>query len=160
MSVQSLTTYLSDHLAGALAAIELLDHLRELSKGTQRERVLATLASEIEQDRAVLQALLAELGGKESRVRSAAAWLTEKMAEVKLKLDDPGNGELRLLEALETLGLGILGKLALWRALEAARQDVPSLQRLNFAELKSRALAQHDQVEIARLQAAHMALRS
>jgi hypothetical protein len=160
MSIHTLTTYLNDHLAGSLAAVELLNHLRELSRGTGRERILLTLEAEIEKDRAVLQELLSELGGKESRVRSAAAWLTEKVGEAKLKLDDPGSGELRLLEALETLGLGILGKLALWRALEVAREEVPQLRKLDFAALKSRALAQHGQVETERLQAAHTALRA
>jgi hypothetical protein len=160
MSISALTTYLNDHLAGSLAAIELQGHLRELSSGTENERILTTLGSEIEKDRAVLQNLLHDLGGKESRVRSAAAWLTEKVEEAKLKLDDPGSGELRLLEALETLGLGILGKLALWRALEVAREEVPQLRKLDFVALKSRALAQHDQVEAARIQAARAALRA
>ena len=151
MSSDALTTYLNDHLAGSVAAIELLDHLRELSRGTERERVLAILQSEIEEDQAVLLGLLHESGGKESRVRKAAAWLTEKLGEAKLKLDDPGSGSLRLLEALETLGLGILGKLALWRALEAAREEVPQLRKADFAKLKSRAQAQHDRVDAERL---------
>ena len=107
MSIEILATYLNDHLAGSVAAIELLDHMRELSKGTERERLFTSLQSEVEQDQKVLKELLSEVGGKESRVRKAAAWLTEKVGEAKLKLDDPG-GELRLLEALETLELGHL----------------------------------------------------
>lgn len=158
MSLDTLTTYLNDHLAGSVAAIELLDHLREFSKGTERERLFTALQSEIEEDRTVLKGLLHELGGKESRVRNAAAWLTEKLGEAKLKLDDSGSGELRLLEALESLGLGILGKAGLWRALEMAREAVPALRTLDFVRLKSRAMAQYDRVEAERLHAARTAL--
>lgn len=157
MSLDTLTTYLNDHLAGSVAAIELLDHLREFSRGTEREKLLTALQSEIQEDQMVLKGLLHELGGKESRVRKAAAWLTEKVGEAKLKLDDPGSGELRLLEALESLGLGILGKLALWRALEAARAEVPQLRKADFVRLKSRAQGQHDRVEAERLRAARTA---
>lgn len=157
MSTETLTTYLNDHLAGSVAAIELLDHLREVSRGTGREGPLAALQSEIEEDRAMLVGLLRELGGKESLVRKAAAWLTEKLGEAKLKLDDPGSGELRLLEALESLGLGILGKLALWRALEVARDEVPELRKIDFVRLKGRAQAQHDRVEAERLRVARTA---
>lgn len=157
MSSDTLTTYLSDHLAGSVAAIELLDHLHELSRGTDREKVLVDLQAEIEEDQAVLLGLLHSLGGKESRVRNAAAWLTEKLGETKLKLDDPGSGQFQLLEALETLGLGILGKLALWRALEVAQEDIPQLHNLDFAQLKSRAQAQHDRVEAERIRVARAA---
>ncbi len=84
MGVDTLSKYLNDHLAGSVAALELLDHLREVSKGTVRERLFATLRSEIEADQKVLQELLRGLGRKESRVRKAAAWLTEKVGEAKL----------------------------------------------------------------------------
>jgi hypothetical protein len=157
VSTETLTTYLNDHLAGSVAAIELLDHLREVSRGTERERLFASLQAEIEEDRAVLLGLLRDLGGKESRVRKAAAWLTEKLGEAKLKLDDPGSGELRLLEALESLGLGILGKLALWRALEVAREQISELRKADFGRLKSRAQAQHERVEAERLRVARTA---
>ena len=160
MSSTLLTTYLNDHLAGSVAAIELLEHLGEISRGTEKERRFADLRSEIEQDKAVLQELLQGMGGKVSRVRKAAAWLTEKVGEAKLKLDDPGSGELRLLEALESLGLGILGKLALWRALEAVRDQIPELRKLDFPSLKNRAQAQHDQVEEERLRVVRGALRA
>jgi hypothetical protein len=154
----TLTTYLNDHLAGSVVAVGLLEHLRELSKGTQREKLFAGLQSEIEEDQAVLQGLLRDLGEKESRIRKTAAWLAEKLAEVKLKFDDSGSGELALLEALESLGLGVLGKLSLWRALELGRESVPELRKLDFERLKSRAVAQHDRIEAERRQAARSAL--
>ncbi|HEV8176687.1 MAG TPA: hypothetical protein VGP44_03255 [Gemmatimonadales bacterium] len=84
-----------------MAAIELVNHLRKLSRGTARENLLASLQAEIEEDQKVLKQLLQELGETESGVRKTAAWLTEKLGQAKLKLDDPGSGDLRLLEALE-----------------------------------------------------------
>ncbi|MEO8090957.1 MAG: hypothetical protein ABI703_11730 [Gemmatimonadales bacterium] len=157
MATQNLTTYLNDHLAGSVAAIELVDHLRNLSKGTEREFFTA-LQLEIEKDQKVLKELLRGLGGTQSRVRQAAAWLSEKVGEVKLKLDDPGSGDLRILEALETLELGILGKLALWRALGVAADLVPQIRRLDLPGLERRARDQHGRVEAERLRVARAAL--
>jgi hypothetical protein len=158
MGTESLTTYLNDHLAGSVAAIELLDHLRKVPKGSEREVLFTALRSEIEEDQKVLKELLRSLGGTPSRVRQAAAWLTEKVGEAKLMLDDPGSGELRLLEALETLELGILGKLALWRALGVIADRVPQIRKLDLAGLERRARDQHARVETERLQAARAAL--
>jgi hypothetical protein len=158
MSSNSLSTYLNDHLAGSVAALELLELLAELQRGTDREQLFRSLRGEVEEDQKVLQQVLIKLGGKESRVRKAAAWLTEKIGEAKLKLDDPGNGELRVLEALETLGLGILGKQALWRALAATADRLPQVQDLDFQRLQRRATQQHERVEAQRIQAARSAL--
>ncbi len=154
MSAEVLNTYLNDHLAGSVAAVELVDHLREASRGTEREQLFESLRKGIEQDQKVLRELLRATGGTESKIRKTAAWLTAKLGEIKLRLDDPGNGELHLLEALETLGLGIQGKLALWQALEAARDHKPELRALDFAALKRRALQQHGQVDAERLRVA------
>ncbi len=157
MSAEVLTTYLNDHLAGSVAAIELVDRLARLCQGTEREKIFRTLQAEIEEDQEVLKQLLGAVGGKESKVRKAAAWLSEKIGEAKLELDDTGGGELRLLEALETLGLGIQGKLGLWRALEAASARPPELGRLDLSRLQRRARDQFDRVETLRLQVAKSA---
>ena len=157
MALRILPIYLNDHLAGSVAAIELLNHLRKLSVGTGREKLFVTLKSEVEADQQVLKELLRELGEPQSGVRKAAAWLTEKVGEAKLKLDDPGSGELRLLEALETLELGILGKLGLWRALAVAADRVPQIKNLDLANLERRALEQHERVEAERLKVARAA---
>jgi hypothetical protein len=106
----------------------------------------------------VLQQLIKKVGGEESTARKAAAWLTEKLGRVKLRLDDPGNGQLRVLEAIEALGLGIQGKLALWRALGAVAGRVPQLQGVDYTRLEQRAMQQHQQVEGQRLQTARVAL--
>jgi hypothetical protein len=139
-----------------VAALELLDLL--LSTGPEGEREsFGFLRKEIEEDQQLVQQIIERLGGKESRVRKAAAWLAEKLGRAKFQFDDPGDGELRTLEALEALGLGIQGKLALWRALEAVAGTVPQLGSLDFPRLERRALDQFDRVDQLRLQAARAA---
>jgi hypothetical protein len=158
VSREGLITYLNDHLAGSVAALELLDHLIQLQPGTAGARALAAVRTEVEEDQQTLQSVLHEVGGKESRLRRAAAWLTEKLGQAKLRLDDPGGGELQMLEALETLALGIQGKSALWRALAVASANLPQVRHRDFAALEERAHNQFQRVDSLRLQAAPAAL--
>jgi hypothetical protein len=58
---------------------------------------------------------------------------------------------------LETLGLGILGKAALWRTLALLAENDARLTDLDFQELIARAEAQHAQVEEGRLLVARTA---
>ncbi len=103
MNTEHLTTYLNDHLAGSVAALELLDHLIERQGGTPLEKFLAHLRTEVEEDQRVLRDLLRRLGAQESRVRKAAAWLAEKLGRAKLGLSHSDGGELAMLKALEAL---------------------------------------------------------
>ena len=155
---KGLTTYLNDHLAGSVAALEIVDHLIEHAQNSGWRTSLVQLRKDIEEDQDILRDLLKKLGGTESPVRKAAAWLSEKIGEVKLHLDDRGNGALRLFEALEALSLGIQGKLALWRALATAAERVSELQQLDYAELERRGTQQFEQADALRLEAAADAL--
>jgi hypothetical protein len=151
MTNRSLTTYLNDHLAGSVVALELLEYLIAHSQGLNQEPLIH-LRSEIEQDQKVLQTLLHDLGGKESPLRKAAGWLTEKLGQAKLKLDDSGEGDFRDLEAFEAVALGIQGKLSLWRALAAV--GIPASTSIDLETLQARATDQFNQVERLRLLAA------
>ena len=158
MANESLATYLNDHLAGSVLALELLDHLVVERTEAAEARILADVRAEILADRQLLEAFMARLSIAVSRPRQATAWLTEKLSELKLLLDDPGHGALRRLEALEAVSLGILGKQALWQALSAAAADAPELDQLDYADLVRRATEQHRVVETLRLHAAREAL--
>jgi hypothetical protein len=140
-----------------VAALELVERLRRLSQGTYREQLFLSLGQEIEEDQQIVKLLLRSVGGKESKVRKATAWLTEKIGEAKLELDDSGNGQLRLLEGLETLGLGIQGKLGLWRALSAASSQDAEIGKLDLTRLERRARDQFERVEAERLLVARAA---
>jgi hypothetical protein len=158
MSTESLRTYLNDHLAGSVAGLELLDHLIKLHQQSDREGLYRRLRAEIEEDQKVLQNILEQVGGRESRLRKAAAWMSEKLGEAKLVLDDPGDRQLRVLEGLETLGLGIQGKLLLWRALDSVSATLPPLRAFDFGRLQRRASEQFEQVDRERLLVARTTL--
>jgi hypothetical protein len=157
MTSRALTTYLNDHLAGSVVALELLELLPPLVRPAERD-ILNGLRTEIREDQQLLKELLEQLGEKESPMRKVAAWITEKLGEVKLKFDDPGDGELRVLEALEALGLGVQGKLGLWRALRTISAADSRLRAVDFGRLERRALDQFERVDRLRLQFARTAL--
>ena len=157
MANESLVTYLNDHLAGSVVALELLDRLEEDGAGTAEASLLAGVHADIAADRQELEAFMAQLGITVSAPRKATGWLVEKLSEIKLRLDDAGDGALRRLEALETISLGIAGKEALWHALAAAAEQVPELGALDYTRLVRRAETQREVVESLRLCAAQEA---
>jgi hypothetical protein len=158
MAGEHLATYLNDHLAGSSAALEILDHLEAVHAERDLGPFVAPLRAEVAADRQELAALMSRLDVAESRTRKASAWFAEKLAELKLRLDDPAGGALRLLEALEALSLGIEGKRGLWGALATAAEDAPALQGVDYTRLGRRAEEQRGQVEALRLKAARRAL--
>jgi hypothetical protein len=146
---------LNDHLAGSNVAVELLDHL--MSENPDLKPSLATLKKDIEDDREQLEGLMARLNIAESRIRKAGTWIAESVAEVKLDVDDDPHGPLRRLERLEALALGIDGKVALWRALEATPPN-SALAGFDFELLTRRGQEQRSRVEVLRLHAARAGL--
>ncbi len=146
MPSRHLAAYLNDHLAGA--------------GGAPVGDFASSLRPEIEADRRTLQALMAHLEIAESAPRKAVAWLAEKWADLKLNLDDRGGGDLRLLEILEALALGIEGKRALWVALEAASDVNLALRTADYDHLRGRAEDQRQGIEPFRLEAAKAAFGS
>src|SRR5213076_2102410 len=82
----NLTSYINDHLAGSVAALELLDDLIKASEDEPLKIFLADLKREIEADQKVLEQLIARADESESVVRKAAAWVTEKVARSKFKI--------------------------------------------------------------------------
>ena len=158
MAEEHIATYLNDNLAGAIVAIELLEHLEAAHASTPLAAFLAELRTEIVADREALEALMRQLQVAESRTRKGTAWLGEKVTQLKLRLDDPSGGPLRLFEALEVVAIGIEGKRALWRALTAAAEGTPRLRVVDYERLEQRAEEQRQRVEVRRLEAAKLAL--
>jgi hypothetical protein len=158
MANEQIATYLNDHLAGSVAALELLEHLEAAHAGTPLERFLAELRNDVTADRQELEALMNRLQVAQSRTRKATAWIAQKITELKLRMDDPAGGPLRLLEALEALSLGIEGKQGMWRALAAAAEHATGLQVADYELLVKRAQEQRGRVEDVRLEAAKKAL--
>jgi hypothetical protein len=152
----ALATYLQDHLAGAMHAIELLKAMRNHHGGGPLGQFASELLSEIEADRDLLAGLTEKAGATPGVMKEWAAWMGEKVSRLKLK---HGRGDgLGTFEALEFLVVGIHGKWALWRALSLVTVCDPRFQGTDFEQLATRAKSQHDKVDARRLECARSAL--
>ena len=139
----ALTTYLQDHLAGALHAIELLKAMRDHHAAEPLGQFAAQLLVEIEADRNVLAGLIEGTGTAPGGVKEWGTWLAEKVSRLKLK---HGSAE----------GLGTeMGSLA---ALSVVAGDDSRLQGTDFNKLTTRAESQHASVDERRLACARSAL--
>jgi hypothetical protein len=146
----SLVTYLNDHYTGSVAAIDLVNHGARRHAGSELGGFLAGLAREIEADRDALRKVMAAVGARPHRTKHATAWIAEKGMRLKM-MRDP-----QPLMLLETLALGIDGKLLGWRALAAAGNPTGA----PLEELIARAESQLAQLERHRLAAAPALARS
>ncbi len=155
MNKTDLTTYLNDHHAGSLGALEMIDHVIEILEHKPLGQFFKQLRSEIETDQQTLEKLIETIGADESAVKKAGAWVAEKFSRAKIRVSDSADGQLGLLHTLEALMLGITGKRALWTALAAAAERVPQLRHLDYAQLERRAVEQRDRVEAKRRETAH-----
>ena len=160
MANEHLATYLNDHLAGSVVAVELMESLESSHEGTPVATFIRTLRADIEADQKELQRLMTALEISESRTRKVSAWLTEKLSQLKLRFDDSEDGNLRLFESLEALSLGIEGKQSLWRALRAVAENSPALQVMDYEKLLQRAQEQRDRVEGKRIEVAQKILNT
>lgn len=151
-----LATYLQDHLAGATFGINLLASLRDQYEGNSFSTTIAAVLQEVEEDRKTLQQLAEGIGGGEDALKDATAWLAEKATRLKFRFgSDP---DLGAFEALELMSLGILGKRALWQALQQLAAHEPRLQSLDFPSLISRAESQYQRIGALRRAHASRAL--
>ena len=157
MSRDVLQTYLNDHLAGSVIAIELGERTIRENEGGPIAARLSPLVEQIREDQTVLKGVIERLGTGESSLKKAGAWLAEKAGRVKLGgTDEPG--DLSRLEVLEMLTTGVHGKRALWRALRVVAVSYEELRGLDLDLLERRAVEQHDELEAMRLEAAKAAL--
>jgi hypothetical protein len=156
MSLDHLATYLNDHLAGSVAAVDILEQLEKSQSELASQ--FAALRMDIESDRADLKSLMNRLQIAESWPRKAAAWSAAKMTAIKLRLEDEAGGSLRSLELIEAVALGIDGKLALWRSLAAAAEIAAHLRLADYNRLEQRAIEQRRRAEDIRVRFAKAAL--
>jgi hypothetical protein len=157
MNLDHLKTYMKDHHAGSVAALQLLDHLVSANIAKPHQTFFIALRREVSEDQSALEKMLCDLHGSEGLMRNAVAFVGEKLSRVKLLLEDPSGSRLAYFEKLEALALGIEGKRALWRALDAVASEAPTLQTVDFDRLNQRAEAQRQRVEGVRIQAAREA---
>ncbi len=160
MSDKALDVYLNDHLAGAMLGSDLAAGIRDRHEGTPLGDVMASIATEIEQDRQTLVGLMDRMDIPRNRVKQATGWLAEKASRVKFDGLSSGAPEQGAFMALESLALGVAGKACLWRVIKEVAAQYPPLASTNFDELLARAESQHTTLERERLEAGRRALES
>jgi hypothetical protein len=153
--MKALESYLNDHLAGSVGALELIAHWADVHKGEPLGNFFAETEKEIKADQDTLRDVMRVLGIEESKVRKASAWAAEKVGRARLIIAGGEPDGLELVLTLEGLIMGVTGKKLLWRALSAAK--LPQLNGYNFEELQRRAEQQIQKIETERIRAARQA---
>ncbi len=154
---EPLTTYLHDHLAGSNFAIELLKNLHDQHASEPLGQFAAAELTEIERERQILEQIT-DRSTCPSALKEAATWVAEKASRFKFR--HAGSEQFGMFEMLETLSLGIMGRVALWRTLSVIAATDARVHGPDFETLAAGAEAQHARVEERRLQVAAAALRA
>jgi hypothetical protein len=152
---QPLDVYLNDHLAGSVAAIEIAKRGATENSGTDLGRFLQNVLVEIEEDKRTLEGIMDAVGASRNPVKQAGAWLGEKLTRLKLGTSEK---DLANLLSVETLCMGVQGKIYLWRSLGEVAGDHDALSGIDFDALLQRAQAQQDGLEKHRLDLARRTL--
>lgn len=151
MSVHpDLTTYLRDHLAGSSGGVSLAKRMASEAEDSRRARELKGIASDIEADQEKLEQMMERLDIHQSQVKKLGAWLGETAGRLKLHSRSPGG---RILQ-LESLTMGVTGKLELWRTLGELSGTNPELREDELETLHSRAEEQRARLEALHIQVA------
>jgi len=158
MADKALEIYLNDHLAGAMLGTDLAEQIRERSEGDPFGDVMTGLAAQIEEDRETLVALMEQLDVGRNPVKQATTWLAEKASRPKFSGLTSGEPDVGYFMALESMMLGVTGKLSLWHALERVADRYPAIAATDLDELIRRATLQRDTLEEERLRTAERAL--
>jgi hypothetical protein len=153
--MKDLESYLNDHLAGSISALELIAHWVKVHKGEPLGSFFAETEREIKADQDTLRDVMRTLRVEESKMRQAGAWAAEKVGRARLMIAGDEQGRLGLVLTLEGLIMGVTGKKLMWRAVAAAK--LPRLKSYNFEELQHRAEQQIERIEAERLRAVSQA---
>ena len=146
MSAQ-LATYLNDHLAGSMAAIDLAKKAADKNRGDDLGVFLGELTKEIDEDRGVLEGIMGRLGVEKGGAKATAGRVVEKLSRLRLHEKVTGDPELSRVLELETLLLGVTGKLQLWHSLQESLASDPRLEGVDLEALVRRAHAQLARVD-------------
>lgn len=152
MAHKAMDVYLNDHLAGAMLGTELARQIHVRNQYTPLGELMRTMAPQIEEDRQTLVALMARMDTSRNPVKQAGAWVAEKATRMKFGGLTSAEPELGTFLALESLALGVQGKLSLWKALAQVSDQHPAISSVNIDAI-DRAQAQYELLERERLAA-------
>src|SRR5437763_13019663 len=158
MADNAMDVYLNDHLAGATLGSDLAEQIRDRHEGTPLGEVMASIATQVEEDRQTLLDLMERMGTSQNPVKQATGWVAEKASRAKFSGIVSRDRDHGAFMALESLTLGLEGKRSMWTVLKEIASQYPALASTNLDELSNRAGAQHAILENERLAAGARAL--
>ncbi len=138
MDVKLLGIYLNDHLAGSAAGLELARRAARENRGTPLGDFLATLATELQEDRAMLQQVQRALNIPRDHLKQGTAWVMERLSRLKLNGRLLRSSPLSRMMELEGLFLGSQGRRLLWRLLKRLARTDRRLGGFDFEVLIAR----------------------
>lgn len=153
--MKDLDSYLNDHLAGSISALEALAYWAEAHKGEPLGSFFVEIEREIKADQDTLRDVMRALEVEESTVRKTGGWAAEKVARARLIIAGDEIGSLGLVLTLEGLIMGVTGKKGMWVALAVAK--LPQLSGYNLEQLQRRAEQQLERIEAQRILAIRQA---
>jgi hypothetical protein len=139
-----LGVYLNDHLTGATAGVDLAGRLASSFRGTPHGPALAQVAQEVEADRASLRRIMERLDVPVNYVKAAAGWAGEKAARLKPNGRLLRRSPLSDVVELETMALGVRGKIEGWQTLGSVAAFDDRLDAAELDRLRQRAERQLD----------------
>jgi hypothetical protein len=158
MAQKAMDVYLNDHLGGATLGANLADQIADHAEGTPLADVMTRLQAEIDEDRATLLDLMERMDVSRNPIKQATGWVAEAASRLKFSGAASGDRDHGIFMALESMALGVKGKLSLWRALNEVRAEHPPLAAIDLDALIARAQEQYATLERQRLAAARRAL--
>jgi hypothetical protein len=156
MAYAALETYLNDHFAGATAGTNLAKMAAEEHRSDEHGPFFGEIASEIAADYDTLQQLMTSLGVEQSATKGALAEIGSKLMQPKFTAGD--DDELNAFVTLETLSIGVEGKVCMWKALKTVEDSNPALEQADIDGLLARAIDQRERIEAERQKVAPRAL--
>ncbi len=156
MAYHGLDVYLNDHLAGGTAGVNIARIAADEHRSDEHGAFFGEIASEIKTDYATLEQLIADLGVEKSATKTAAAEIGSKMMAPKFTSGD--DDELNAFVTLETLSIGVEGKICMWKALKTVQDAYPTLEQFDIDGLLARGESQRERLEAERQKMAPRAL--
>lgn len=156
---ESLMTYLNDHLAASIAALQLLERLVTTLREPSMVTTLRTLTDDVTAEQGLVRDIIAAGGGTENTMAQAVSWVGEKVARLKIGPGESDPSGLMLFEALEAISVGFWGRRCLWSTLaHLSREVTVPPGTIDFAALEARAEQHLTMLDALRLQSSSAAL--
>jgi hypothetical protein len=143
MTGDALETYLNDHLAGSVIAIQIARRCEAQTRDDALKLSIADLIQQIESDQSSLVRALEALGAARSIPKTAMAITTSWAGWVRGWFSNRATTEV---EDLEALCIGVWGKRLLWGALSRLPEERTLLGQSELERLAASAEAQEKEL--------------